>query len=158
MPRDTPHLPPAEQTWREKETNRVVGGEGWSIVISRLHLFVQLILYCNCMGLAQSVIALHKCRLNITVLVQSLKKTKNSSAKVRIVNGLVIEEANSAVTRLVSESAILKISQAISLTESPALAAVEDVAPLIEWPLKMVESMPQLDMWLRLWIWVVCEV
>lgn len=84
------------------------------------------------MGLAQSVIALHKCRLNITVLVQSLKKTKNSSAKVRIVNGLVIEEANGADTRLVSQSAILKISQVISLTESPALVAVEDVAPLVE--------------------------
>ena len=72
-------------------------------------------------------------------------KTKNSSAKIRIVNGRVIEEVNSAVTRLVSQSAILKITQVISLTESPVLAAVEDVAPLVEWPLKMVESMPELE-------------
>lgn len=109
-----------------------MGGEGWSIVISRLHLFVQLILYCNCMGLAQSVIALHKCRLNIIMQVQSLKKTKDSSAKIRIVNELVIEEANSAVTRLVSQSSILKISRVISPAESSALVAVEDVAPLVE--------------------------
>ena len=66
------------------------------------------------------------------MLVQSLTKTKNSSAKIGIVNGRVIEEVNSAVTRLVSQSAILKITQVISLTESPVLAAVEDVAPLVE--------------------------
>lgn len=38
------------------------------------------------------------------MLVQSLKKTKNSPAKIRIMNGLVLEVAKSAVSRPVSHS------------------------------------------------------
>lgn len=51
------------------------------------------------------------------MLVQSLTKTKDSPAKRRIVDGPVVE---------VAESAVILIT---ALTESPALAAVEDAAP-----------------------------
>ena len=39
------------------------------------------------------------------------------------------------------QSAILMMS----LNDSPALAAVEEAAPLVEWALKMLESIPELD-------------
>ena len=32
----------------------------------------------------------------------------------------------------------------MSLTDNPALVAVEDAAPLVEWALKMLESIPDL--------------
>jgi len=49
----------------------------------------------------------------------NLTKTKNSSAKRRVMNGLVIETVESVVTGPVLM---------ISLHESPALAAVDDAA------------------------------
>ena len=59
----------------------------------------------------------------------NLTKTKNSSAKRRVMNGLVIETVESVVTGPVLM---------ISLHESPALAAVDDAAPLVEWALKVL--------------------
>ena len=63
------------------------------------------------------------------MLVQSLIKTKNSPSKTS--KGVII--------RPVSHS------DDITNNDSPALAAVEEAAPLEECALKMLESIPELD-------------
>ena len=122
---------------REKEQTTL-----WKV---RAGALLYLVSICSCnssctatLWVLHNLFVLHKCRLNITVLVQSLTKTKNSPAKIRIMNGLVIEVAKSTVSRPVSHS------NNITYWE-PSPSGVEDAIPLVEWPLKMVESIPELE-------------
>ena len=122
---------------REKEETTL-----WEVRAGALLYLVSTYLFnssCTAaLWVLHNLFVLHKCRLNITMLVQSLTKTKNSPAKIRITNGLLIEAAKSTVTRLVSHPNNITYWK-------PSPNGVEDTTHLVEWPLKMVESIPELE-------------